>query len=84
MFAGSSCAHHTSRALGYASSSGHEPALGPRVELLEPDDRDRRVLRVALVDQLVAELAGAHEHAADGVAVELGAVVEHELEGARR
>ena len=40
------------------------------------------MLRVALVHQLVADLAGAQDHAVDDVAVELGAVVEHELERA--
>ena len=70
--------------LRVAPELGGDLLLGPRVELLEPDDGDRRVDLVAPGQQLVAELAAA-EHEARHRRRGLGPrrVGEHELERAR-
>ena len=59
--------------------------FGPRVQLLDPHDRDGRAGLVAPADQLVAELARAEQHAPHRHRVEVGGrVVERLVERAGR
>ena len=81
MLAGSSWTQTISRASGCAVDGGLEFRLGPGVELLEEDDGDRRVLALRALDtELVADFAGADEHAAGFC--DFG--VRHDVEEARR
>ena len=54
----------------------------PRVELLEPHDRDRCVHLVAPGEQLVRELAAAEEESLHGRGIGISGVGDHELEAA--
>ena len=58
MFCGSSCAQTTSGSAGYAETSVGGGIDRERVELLDPGDRDLRMLLAELVtDDVVVELA---------------------------
>ena len=55
---------------------GGERLVRERIELLDADDRDVGVLAlVALLDQVVVDLARAGDHALDLVGVDVGAVL---------